>query len=35
MEDTPVSEEDTIDLSGSCKNTDLQDVDFVEKKNEV
>jgi len=35
MGDTPVSEEEPMDLSGSCKNTDLQDVDFVEKKNEV
>ena len=33
--DTPVSEEDTINLSENCKNTVLQDVDFVEKKNEV
>ena len=33
--DTPVSEEDTINLSDSCKNTVVQDVDFVEKKNEV
>ena len=22
-------------MSGSCKNTDSQDVDFIEKKNEV
>lgn len=33
--DTPVSEEEPMDLSENCKNTVAQDVDFVEKKNEV
>lgn len=32
MGDTPVSEEEPMDLSETCKNTDLQDVDFVEEK---